>query len=70
MARLHDTVRAFLQPGQAIPLRDFGTSGGPLLGHIEVGATTVAAVDDGGTSGVVIEVLSVEIEHATAWTLV
>jgi hypothetical protein len=70
MARLHDTVMAFLQPGQAIPLRDFGTSGGPLLGHIEVGGTTVTAADDGATSGVVVEVLSVEIEHSTAWTLV
>ena len=70
MARLHDTVRAFLQPGQGIPLRDFGTSGAPMLGHIQVGATTVTAVDDGATSGVVVEVLNVEIEHATAWTLV
>lgn len=69
MARLHDTVAAYLQEGQTIPLRDYGTSGGPTIGRIECGATTSIDTDTGLDSGVIVRVLSTAITHSTAWSL-
>jgi hypothetical protein len=70
MARLQDVVSAVLQEGQTIPLRDFGTSGGPTIGRMQVGATTIADVDTGQVSGVMVRALSTELTSSTAWTLV
>ena len=70
MARLQDTVATYLQEGQTIPLRDYGTSGGPTSGAIELGATTANDTDTGLDSGVVVRVLTTELMHSTAWSLV
>jgi hypothetical protein len=70
MARLQDQVSAYLQAGQTLPLRDFGTSGGPTIGRIELGATTSVDTDTGLETGVVVRVLSTELWHSTAWSLV
>ena len=68
MATLRDTVSGYVQPGQAIPLVDYTTAGTPTIGALLCTGLAQNVVDDGLGSGVMIDVLSVDVSYTEAFT--
>jgi hypothetical protein len=68
MEQLRDKAGAYLQPGQSIPLKDYGTGGNPTIGAIECLGLSEASVDDGLTTGLMVRALSVDIAYQEAFT--
>jgi hypothetical protein len=68
MEHLRDKAGAYLQPGQMIPLRDYGAVGTPVIGALECLGLSETSVDDGLTTGLMVRALSVDIAYTEAFT--
>jgi len=70
LAVLYDKVVPYFQVGQTIAIRDYDTGGTPEVGSFIVGNRSIADVDDGLASGVIVRALSIPLTHIGLYTLV